>query len=414
MGRSTRPVSYRESSSESEPPAISTVKREVDDDGEWTIDRTETTTVSTSTKKRRATRIKTEATTVISPSRARVKSEPQTPEGITPRRTPRRSTPRSTTLSDAVVKPGDVDIEDLPIRPPEDWEEVYELLRTQRRNGPLAPVDTMGCDAHVLAQQDPKVGRLHNLVSLVLSSQTKDTINAIAMTKLKTHLPGGLTVQSLLDCPAEELNKLIYPVGFHNRKTIYLNQIAQILRDDYEDDIPRTLEGLLALPGVGPKMAYLCLNSTGDGTAHGIGVDVHVHRIANMFNWTSSPPHTYKTHTPEKTRLALESWLPRDRWGEINHLLVGLGQTVCLPRGRRCWECLLGKQAKCPAALEGAHLGQPPPGYRGRKTPVKSSDPDPHNDSPQQQHPLEQLEAIKQELEDEEAAELSVRSPYFK
>lgn len=263
------------------------------------------------------------------------------------------------------------DVEDLVpsevVVPPADWEELYNLIKAQRKAGPVAPVDTMGCDMHVLAPVPPAVGRLHNLVSLVLSSQTKDTVNGAAMHRLKTQLPGGLTVQSLLDCPPAQLDRLIYPVGFHNRKTIYLQQIAAILRADYADDIPRTLDGLLALPGVGPKMAYLCIASAW-GDVQGIGVDVHVHRICNMLGWTSSPPHTAKTNTPEQTRLALQSWLPRDRWNEINHLLVGLGQTVCLPRGRRCWECKAGLAGKCPAALEGADEGRPPTGYKGRRT----------------------------------------------
>lgn len=75
----------------------------------------------------------------------------------------------------------------------------------------------------------------------------------------------------------------------------------------------------------------------------GIGVDVHVHRITNMWGWN-------KTKNPEETRLALQSWLPHDRWREINSLLVGLGQSVCLPVGRRCGNCDLGLQGLCKAA----------------------------------------------------------------
>jgi endonuclease-3 len=89
-------------------------------------------------------------------------------------------------------------------------------------------------------------------------------------------------------------------------------------------------------------MAYLCLSVAWNRT-EGIGVDVHVHRITNMWGW-------HKTKNPEETRLALQSWLPRDRWREINGLLVGLGQSVCLPVGRRCGECDLGLQGLCKAA----------------------------------------------------------------
>ena len=68
------------------------------------------------------------------------------------------------------------------------------------------------------------------------------------------------------------------------------------------------------MPGVGPKMAYLCMNVAWKENT-GIGVDTHVHRICNRLGWTGS------AKTPEETRRALEDWLPRDKWTEINWLL---------------------------------------------------------------------------------------------
>lgn len=146
----------------------------------------------------------------------------------------------------------------------------------------------------------------------------------------------------MLAVEPDRLNQLIWAVGFHNNKTKYLKQAAVILRDQWGGDIPDTIEGLVSLPGVGPKMAHLCLSSAW-GRTEGIGVDVHVHRITNLWGW-------HKTKTPEETRLALQAWLPRDRWREINWLLVGLGQTVCAPVGRKCGECNLGLDGLCKAA----------------------------------------------------------------
>ena len=122
----------------------------------------------------------------------------------------------------------------------------------------------------------------------------------------------------------------------------FLKKAAVILRDEWNSDIPDTIEGLTSLPGVGPKMAYLCMSAAWNRT-EGIGVDVHVHRITNLWGW-----HT--TKNPEETRLALQSWLPQDRWRDINHMLVGLGQTVCLPIGRKCGECDLGLRGLCKSA----------------------------------------------------------------
>ena len=99
----------------------------------------------------------------------------------------------------------------------------------------------------------------------------------------------------------------------------------------------------MALPGVGPKMAYLCLSAAW-GRTEGIGVDVHVHRITNLWGWQ-------RTRTPEETRMALQAWLPRERWHEINRLLVGFGQTVCLPVGRRCGSCRLAERGLCPGVV---------------------------------------------------------------
>lgn len=105
-------------------------------------------------------------------------------------------------------------------------------------------------------------------------------------------------------------------------------------------------------------MAHLCMSAAWDETM-GIGVDVHVHRITNMWGWTGKKG----TDTPEQTRVALESWLPRDRWREINHMLVGFGQTICLSRGPRCGECKLAEKGLCRAARV------PPAG--GRRVHVK-------------------------------------------
>lgn len=144
------------------------------------------------------------------------------------------------------------------------------------------------------------------------------------------------------------MNAFINKVGFHNLKTKYIKAAAEILRDKWNSDIPDTIEGLVSLPGVGPKMAYLCMSAAW-GRDEGIGVDVHVHRITNLWGWN-------KTKTPEETRAALESWLPKDRWHDINNLLVGFGQTICLPVGRRCGDCKLADRGLCPSAVVGKSM----------------------------------------------------------
>lgn len=158
----------------------------------------------------------------------------------------------------------------------------------------------------------------------------------------KEGAPVGLNLENILAVDPKLLNELIWVVGFHNNKTKYIKAAAEILRDQFNGDIPDTIEGLMSLPGVGPKMAYLCMSSAW-GRTEGIGVDVHVHRITNLWGW-------HKTKGPEETRLALQAWLPKELWHEINWLLVGFGQTICLPVGRKCGECDLGLNGLCKAA----------------------------------------------------------------
>lgn len=89
------------------------------------------------------------------------------------------------------------------------------------------------------------------------------------------------------------------------KKISYIKKATQVCQDKYGGDIPSTIEGLVSLPGVGPKMAYICMNVAWDRLT-GIGVDTHVHRICNRLGWVKKP-----TKVPEDTRKAVEDWLPR-------------------------------------------------------------------------------------------------------
>ncbi|KAG9820282.1 DNA glycosylase, partial [Aureobasidium melanogenum] len=228
------------------------------------------------------------------------------------------------------------------VEPPPNWEQVYNMTAEMRKKV-LAPVDTMGCESLAERDRSPIDRRLQTLIALMLSSQTKDTVTAVAMKTLQENLEGGFNLAALLTVEPARLNELIAKVGFHNNKTKYIKATAEILRDKFNGDIPDTIEGLVSLPGVGPKMAYLTMSAAW-GRDEGIGVDVHVHRITNLWGW-------HKTRNPEETRAELESWLPKEKWHDINHLLVGFGQTICLPVGRKCNECTLATEGLCPSAV---------------------------------------------------------------
>ncbi|KAJ7306101.1 hypothetical protein JRQ81_010467 [Phrynocephalus forsythii] len=221
---------------------------------------------------------------------------------------------------------------------PKNWEQQLANIQEMRKERD-APVDRMGAGKCFDADAPPEVWRYQVLLSLMLSSQTKDQVTAAAMMRLRQH---GLTVDSILEMDNAALGQLIYPVGFWKRKVQYIKQTTAILKRDYGGDIPKTVAALVQLPGVGPKMAHLVMDIAWE-TVSGIGVDTHVHRICNRLGWTKK-----ETGLPEETRQALEAWLPRGLWSEINWLLVGFGQQVCLPVRPRCATCL--NHGICPAA----------------------------------------------------------------
>ncbi|EJU05843.1 DNA glycosylase [Dacryopinax primogenitus] len=229
-----------------------------------------------------------------------------------------------------------------PHPPPPRWLETYLLIREMRARL-VAAVDTMGCDRPQDRTLDPKSRRLTILVSLMLSSQTKDETTSAAVTALAGKMGGVITLQGMLDASDESVQEAICKVGFWRRKTQYLRQTMEKLRDEFDGDVPKTVDELCSLPGVGPKMAFLCLQNAWDINV-GIGVDTHVHRITNRLGWHKPP-----TTTPEQTRLNLQSWLPREYHAEINHMLVGFGQALCFPVAPRCDLCALAEKKLCPS-----------------------------------------------------------------
>ena len=102
-----------------------------------------------------------------------------------------------------------------------------------------------------------------------------------------------------------KLNANAGTVSAVQKKVVYIKRTTQILKDEYDGDIPPTLDGLVRLPGIGPKMAHIIMD-VGWQRVTGIGVDTHVHRITNRLRWLRRP-----TTQPEDTRKGLEDWLPR-------------------------------------------------------------------------------------------------------
>jgi endonuclease-3 len=139
------------------------------------------------------------------------------------------------------------------------------------------------------------------------------------------------TPQKMLALTAREIETLIYPVCFYRNKAASLLKACRILIDQHGGKVPRTMEELLALPGVGRKTANLVL-TLGFGD-YGICVDTHVHRITNLFGYVEDENRRTTRSSPSRKKL------PKKHWKTYNDILVTFGQNLCVPVSPWCSRC---------------------------------------------------------------------------
>ena len=173
------------------------------------------------------------------------------------------------------------------------------------------------------------------LVGTILSARTKDACTAGAVRRLFAEALGDVFAPGDLErLTIEEIEKLIYPVGFFRDKARHLKELPLVLKEKFGGVLPSTVEELCELPGVGRKTANLTVAVGFNLPA--ICVDVHVHRISNRLGFV-------KTKTPLETEMALRSKLPVQYWKSWNSIFVSFGQTRCLPRSPKCEGCPIAK-----------------------------------------------------------------------
>ncbi|MBI5365612.1 MAG: endonuclease III [Planctomycetes bacterium] len=165
------------------------------------------------------------------------------------------------------------------------------------------------------------------LIGTILSARSRDEATDKVCSVLFKQYP---TPARLAAARPADLIPLLRPIGFYRQKASFITETARLLLARHGGEVPRTLDELTALPGVGRKVANCVLVYAFGVPA--IPVDTHVHRIANRLGWV-------RTRTPEETERALAARLPRRHWLTITDLLVGHGKAVCRPLGPRCGEC---------------------------------------------------------------------------
>jgi endonuclease-3 len=182
-------------------------------------------------------------------------------------------------------------------------------------------------DPPAVSEEARQRNPFHVLVATVLSLRTKDEVTAQAARRL---LSRADSPDSLAGMNVRTIERLIYPAGFYRNKARSLKEISRILIKQHGGEVPKEMDQLLALPGVGRKTANLVRN-LGFGLP-GICVDTHVHRISNRMGWVS-------TRNPHETEAALELILPEKYWIPINGTLVSFGKRICTPLSPWCSRC---------------------------------------------------------------------------
>jgi endonuclease-3 len=177
---------------------------------------------------------------------------------------------------------------------------------------------------------------LELLVSVMLSAQTTDVnVNKVTETLfVKYRKP-----EDYLAVPQEELERDIFATGFYRQKARSLRGTMQLLLDEFDGDVPRTLPELVRLPGVARKTANVVSSEL--GSPQGIVVDTHVRRLSQRLGFT-------KEEDPVKIERNLVKLVPREDWGRFPHLLIWHGRRVCIARAPRCEDCVINDL--CPSS----------------------------------------------------------------
>ena len=165
------------------------------------------------------------------------------------------------------------------------------------------------------------------LVSCIISIRTRDEQSLPLSRRL---LDVARTPAAMAQLPADEIDRLISPSTFHERKAQQIRAIAQRIVDEFGGEPPCDEAVLLSFAGVGVKCAHLTL-AVGCEQPW-ISVDIHVHRVTNRWGYVAAP-------TPEQTMVALEGILPKEYWIDINRLLVPFGKHICTGDLPRCSTC---------------------------------------------------------------------------
>lgn len=208
--------------------------------------------------------------------------------------------------------------------------------KTTRKKASSPPADPLETLANLKAHYPGAHCALNHrnafelLVATVLSAQcTDERVNKVTPELFKKYP----TPESMSQAPVAALEKLIQSTGFFRNKAKNLKSAATDIVSKYGGEIPRSMNELQGLAGVGRKTANVVLGNA-FGLATGVVVDTHVGRLSYRLGWTDS-------ENPIIIERDLIKMFPESEWILLSHLLISLGRDLCRARNPRCSECFL-------------------------------------------------------------------------
>jgi endonuclease-3 len=170
------------------------------------------------------------------------------------------------------------------------------------------------------------------LISTILSAQCTDVrVNQVAETLYKKYP----TPEAFAHANPSEVEQDVRPTGFFRNKTKSIMGASKAILQNFDGQVPRTMEEILTLPGAARKTANVVLG-TAFGIASGVVVDTHVIRISNRLDLT-------RNEDPKKIEQDLMAIIPKEKWIRFSHQIIWHGRRVCVARKPRCIECNLEK-----------------------------------------------------------------------
>ncbi len=170
------------------------------------------------------------------------------------------------------------------------------------------------------------------VVATILSAQcTDERVNATTPALFKKYP----TAEDLVKSRQKDVERIVHPLGFFRAKATNIRGMATKLVEDFDGELPQTVQEMTSLPGVGRKTANVVLG-TWYGLATGVVVDTHVKRISRLLGLTESA-------NPEIIERELVAILPKKEWVNYSHRLIHHGRQICIARRPQCLECPLLK-----------------------------------------------------------------------